>query len=484
MVSIERLFLLVHSLSKSEKRYFRLESDLQKGKKNYILLFEALERSPVFDETLKQSLAIQFPNNSLETPRKHLYKVIMKSLRQFESKKDIEASLMNLLHDTRILYKKGLTNLSIKQLTKLKKLSLKHERHDYYILAAKQELQYLVNRQFMGLTEKEVLKKLNTVKDILEDELHIARHAALNSTLLLRYYRNGPVRSKSELIKLNDLVLEENHILNTYRNNSFESERIHLNFQSTYFLMTGSPESSLKIYYELERLLQRHRLLWKDNPLYYLRVLDGILTNLRLTENHKEMEYFLERLQLFKTSVPGLENQIDCAIYAHTLTSMLDRGDLVAAQKRAKAFGAILQKRTKGLTAKQLAGCHFLMARGFFAYMEYPKALHHINQVLNQPLSVKTDYYVRCGLLQLQIYTLQKKYDLLEYVMRSLERKLKLERKLFGVEQLILKTIKRKINYRPLRDTNDAIAVLEKNPFEYQLIKDFEILLWINRLLE
>ncbi len=45
MYSIEHLFSLVKSMSKSEKRYFRLTTDLQQGEKGYLSLFDILDSS-------------------------------------------------------------------------------------------------------------------------------------------------------------------------------------------------------------------------------------------------------------------------------------------------------------------------------------------------------------------------------------------------------------------------------------------------------
>ena len=46
----EYLFELVQSLSKSEKRYFKLHSNLVSGSKSYLNLFEKLESSTEYDE--------------------------------------------------------------------------------------------------------------------------------------------------------------------------------------------------------------------------------------------------------------------------------------------------------------------------------------------------------------------------------------------------------------------------------------------------
>src|SRR5687767_7986305 len=108
MFTLDVLYSLIRSMTKSEKRYFRILSAMQKGEKSYMVLFDALEKQAALDEKAKAELLQLYPGNSIEPARKHLYRVLMKSLRQFDSEKDTETKLMNLLQDSRILYTKGL----------------------------------------------------------------------------------------------------------------------------------------------------------------------------------------------------------------------------------------------------------------------------------------------------------------------------------------------------------------------------------------
>ena len=160
MYTIEVLFSLIHAMTKSEKRYFRMASATQKGEKDYLILFNLLEETPLLDDKLYSQLDHLYPGTSIEPARKHLYKVLMKSLRQFESDKNVETRIMNILQDSRILYGKGLISQSFEQLDRVKEVSLKHEKFIYYILAARQELQYLVRSQFAGVDEYHLLEKL------------------------------------------------------------------------------------------------------------------------------------------------------------------------------------------------------------------------------------------------------------------------------------------------------------------------------------
>lgn len=483
MASIEKLFTLVNSLTKSEKRYFRLGTKHQKGTKEYIELFDLLERSPVFNEALHQQLSKSLPWPKIDPARKHLYKVIMKSLRQFESDKDVEAQLMNLLQDARILYNKGLVNLSFTQLEKMKRMAYANEKFLLYTMAAKQEIQYLIRQQFVGIKESDLIEKQSKICEYLKQETQTSRHAALYEILLLRYWKNGIVRSQLEVARLNDLVLEEHFILTKQRHESFDAKQLHLNFQSAYFLMVGEPGASLKVYYDLEKLFQNHQSLWKDSPLYYVHLLDGILNDLRLTESYEEMDYFVERLSSIRPPSESLQVYVKCRIYGHRLNCLIDQKKSDAAKETLEQFGSSFNHYLNSAPTHIRSWLNFVLARAFYTFEEYSSALKCINDVLNQPLSIRSGYsFVLCHLLNIQIRTLQKEYVHLEYAARSLERKLRAERKLHGVESLILKVVKRKIAYKPVADLSETLLQLSKNPFEELLMRDLLLKDWITQV--
>jgi hypothetical protein len=79
-------FQLVHSLSRNEKRYFKLFSGLVKGQKNYLEIFEIMEKQQFYDEeALKKKLAKKPYAKQLTYEKHYLRKMILKALRSYHS---------------------------------------------------------------------------------------------------------------------------------------------------------------------------------------------------------------------------------------------------------------------------------------------------------------------------------------------------------------------------------------------------------------
>ena len=69
------LFSLIKSLTKSEKRFFKLNSSLQSGDKNYLKLFDYIEKQNSYnEEKLKNNFKGEKFILHLPSEKNHLYK--------------------------------------------------------------------------------------------------------------------------------------------------------------------------------------------------------------------------------------------------------------------------------------------------------------------------------------------------------------------------------------------------------------------------
>ncbi len=119
MEKTDALFLLVKSLTKSEKRQFKLYAGRLGGnsEKNFIALFSVLDKLVVFDERqilLKTNIKKQQLSNS----KAHLYRQILVSLKLNPIHQNAKMQVREQLDFATILYNKGLHKQSLKVLDK------------------------------------------------------------------------------------------------------------------------------------------------------------------------------------------------------------------------------------------------------------------------------------------------------------------------------------------------------------------------------
>ena len=124
MAQFDSLHQLIHSLSKTEKKYFKDFS----GQGNYIRLFDAINNQNEYDE---QKLLKKFSEEpfvkSFSVAKNYLYEAILKSLRAYQAGKLMDDVSYEKLQNLKILNEKGLYDRLENQLQKLKQLCYDYE---------------------------------------------------------------------------------------------------------------------------------------------------------------------------------------------------------------------------------------------------------------------------------------------------------------------------------------------------------------------
>jgi hypothetical protein len=159
---------------------------------------------------------------------------------------------------------------------------------------------------------------------------------------------------------------------------------------------------------------------------------------------------------------------------------MIDEKHIDRAVILAKEVASSFNSEVNLIPIKMRSWTLFVLARTFYAAGDYQLAIKYLNRILNNPLGVRKNYLmVLCNLMYLQIETLRGRFDHLEYVSRSVERKFRDQHKLFEIERLILKIVKRKTTYKSIDDLTDDLNKLSNNPFNRGIIRDLLLENWI-----
>jgi len=144
----DNLFLLIKSLTKSEKRQFKLyvgRLDVNTDSK-FLNLFNLLDKSNVYDEASIVKSGI-VKKQQLANVKAHLYKQILISLKLNPSHQNIRSFIREQLDFASILYHKGLYRQSLKILDKAKETAIANEEKNlaYEIV----ELEKVIESQYI-----------------------------------------------------------------------------------------------------------------------------------------------------------------------------------------------------------------------------------------------------------------------------------------------------------------------------------------------
>ncbi|HAT63952.1 MAG TPA: hypothetical protein DCS66_05035 [Flavobacteriaceae bacterium] len=197
-VSKDHLFDLIKSLSKSEKRQFKLYAGrlgVNEGAK-FMELFDVLEKLSVYDEheILKHK---NIQKKQLSNLKAHLYKQILISLRLNPVHQNVRLQIREMLDFATILYHKGLYNQSLKLLDKAKSVALMNEEKNtaYEII----ELEKVIESQYITRSISNRADEL-TIEAKNVSQLNVLASKLSNLSLQLYgiFLKKGYVKSDEE----------------------------------------------------------------------------------------------------------------------------------------------------------------------------------------------------------------------------------------------------------------------------------------------
>ena len=118
------LFSLLKSLSKSEKRHFRIFCSRSGSDPNYLRLFDVMDALEVYDErVVREKLAGEPFLRQLHVTKNYLRQMILKSLRDYHTGLSKDAELKDCLRNVEILFHRELYDLCGEELGRAEKMA-------------------------------------------------------------------------------------------------------------------------------------------------------------------------------------------------------------------------------------------------------------------------------------------------------------------------------------------------------------------------
>ncbi len=299
MEKTDSLFLLVKSLSKSEKRQFKLYAGRLGGnsEKNFMALFSILDKMDEFSERIilqKTNIKKQQVSNS----KAHLYRQILVSLKLNPFHQNIKTQIREQLDFATILYNKGLHKQSLKILDKAKTIAISHEEGNlaYEIV----ELEKIIESQY-------ITRSLSTRADDLTSQ----STELSDRTVLLSKLSNLSLQLYSILLKKGYVRTDADfeQVKNYFENNLPDYEYSTLGVKEKLFLykaylwynfITQDFVSCYKYSQKWVDLFYDNPEMKKNNPVFYLKGINYLLESL----------FLIQHVTKFKSTINYLEDEI------------------------------------------------------------------------------------------------------------------------------------------------------------------------------
>lgn len=476
MLPISTLYELIQSLTKTEKRYFKLETDQWGGSKSYRQLYDLLSGFSSLGEKEQDLLKHRFSFHQLEIARKHLSKVLLRTLDRYQRGKDYETALWEKYTAARILLRKGFSEAALKLVRQGKKAAQNNKQTHSFALLSELELEIGVDQKFSDWTEEELIRAHTEIQQNEIQEEAQRKHASLYEIVLCRYWKNGVVRSQRQKAQLNDIMLEEHQIVMNHRQDTFTTQQLHLHFQSIYFRMTSDWENCLRSFHALDELFQNNPAEWMAKPTQYIRFLQDVLETLRCFEAFEEMDYFLSRLESLQQTNPPEKARVQLMMREHQLHRALAMGNF-----KTNTFDIPkISLQNDRVVRQDIIQWKFTLSRFHLSNKDFPTALKLINELLQIPESVLGKInYTKIRILNMMIHQALDHRDYLVYEIRSFERKMKKAEGWHNTEKLVVDYLRQWLAFKPWQNSDELLEQLLQNPYERVMVSELGLKSWL-----
>jgi hypothetical protein len=475
MAKADMLSSLINTLTKAEKRYFRLYTALQQGNKDYVNLFDLIEKQTFKNTTtLKAAFLQQYAGSSYEVCSKYLYKILLDCLLHLRLQRDQTAIIATGILKSDILFERSLHEEALKQVHKMQSLASENELLSLW--AKQQEIRLLNQLNFPDLTETELLQKQAGIQLTLEQLHHHHEHTSLYEILRHRLLYQGMARSPRQQEALDALALNEAKL------NTSAVHKTHLLFRAHYFLITGDYTAALQLFHDLEILFETNDYLSAD----HLLVIEGILDSLRAAKRYKDLHSFLDKVRRFKSDGAYFDVMKQRLVFIYELGSYIDSGNFMAAL--ALQEQSAIQKNMYLLDIGKQAEIYLYQALVYLGNDDINHAHNAIEQVLQQSnLYSSLPIYRTFRLVHLLIQYELGNYEYIRYETRAFRRNLQPDSKRsYLLERTVIKFLSSgevpsvtTIRLALWKKISAGFDKIKTDKYERQQLKLFDFSAWI-----
>ncbi len=310
----DALFVLIKSLSKSEKRQFKLYVGRLgvNADAKFLALFNLLDRLRTYDE--RQILENNIVKKAqLSNLKAHLYKQILVSLRLNPVNQNIRVQIREQLDFATILYQKGLYKQSLKILDKAKNFAIENEEKNvaYEIV----ELEKIIETQYITRSIPDRADELAVqAKELSAHNVITSKLSNLSLQLYGMMLKVGYVRNDEELLEVQnyfDAHLPAYNIDNLGFREKLWLYKAHLwySFLTQDFLSSYKYASKwVDLFYDNEDMIPL-------NPVFFLKGNHYLLESLFFVKYSSQFRETLKRMeeQVNSPKFPQNENIVSLA---------------------------------------------------------------------------------------------------------------------------------------------------------------------------
>lgn len=486
------LYDLIASLSKAEKRYFRMHSGNFTEDNDYMNLFDSYQKikgtEKNIDEIIIKKSKIRNIERRLPNLKNYLYQAILKNLNLKHAENSIDSEIETNISYINILLAKRLHSQAQKNIKRTKKLAAKYHRNLALARLEKLECSVKIETHDPKKYREEIAKHNKNFE-------HHLKEYQTSSKFEFAYFEMLAINRKIKFARSEAEKAEFDSVINS---KFFKSTKVNNNPMAQFYAYmvrimntfgSGNYLECKKLSEELLALVKNNSYFITEQPRLYFSSLVNALVSMIHTSDYANYFEALDQLRDLgeKNNDLAMRSAVSAAIYE--MVYYLDTGNFESGITIAPRISEIIDTYDNKITDQEKIILYYNMAYLYFGSEEYSNSLKYVNILLNEYKDkLRFDIHCAARIFALLLYYEMGKISLLDVTVKASKRYLKRKEKSFKLEQIImnfmvsnihvLKSEQKKIDkFKKLRKEFEK---LQEDPYEKPAFDNFHYFSWVD----
>lgn len=490
----DHLFQLVKSLSKSEKRNFKLFVGRTNQHTKFTVLFDVLDRMEEYDEVKLLKRAPEIKPQQLSNLKANLYKHLLESLRIINARQDIEIELREQLDYAKVLYNKGLYGQSLRILDKIKQRVREIHRNTLLLeileFEKKIEVQYITRS--VDTRAEEISKEITAVVNYVHTT-NVFSNLALR--LYDMYVKVGHVKTDVEGKRVKEFF---NTNLPEYREEDLDFFELLYLYQAFvwYNLIIQDFLMCYRYAQKWVNLFDDYPEMKKVQPDLYITGYNNLLESLFMMLHTSQFEKVLNKLEQIDQELDIVVNDnirtlLFQYIYTHRLNLHFMKGEFTKGLGQVEDIKQGLERYHRNFDANKLILFDYKIGCLYFGAGDFRNAIRYLVKVIQRKDgSIRTDMHSFARILNLIAHYELGNQDLVDREIVATYRFLGQMKELNLVQEEIFGFLRNIRNIYPgevqkeFKKLHASLMELTTHPFEKRPFLYLDIISWLESKIE
>jgi hypothetical protein len=465
--SIRDLFELVKSLSKSEKRFFKLTASTEDHGNTISRFFDHLEKADILDETYFQKV-IRSKSKKVHPhdPVELVYGTILKSQRTFYSDSISGFTLIDEIANLRNLFDKAQYKQCRKMLIKLKEKAYSEESFNFIleIISVEKELLHIESK--FGHSADSLAGLVKEEQAVIAKAKNTGEFAQLFSRINYLVRQNMVVKSNKEFEPY-DKMLNSALLKHPDKCSTKKSRVLYHHCRALCFSKKRDNAQRYKEFKEMVRLMDEDPFLTKEYPKRYLSAINNILSVEIESARYATAEKLIEKFIGLRTHGAFNTTDLQLKIFTSTTNAQLliytDGGKFEKAIAVIRHINEQIEIFKDKINKEELLIFYYNFANLFIYTQNFTEAERYVNFILSEnDKLLRQDLQCFSRIQNIIVHFELKKTPQLRYILKTARDFYRDQKFLFHTEKLVLDL------FEELLETNSPSQIWQRYLQEFK----------------